>query len=115
MSLKAQVFNQAQRCCLAKEGKKHPEQLRDQNDSNLAILIGVRLRLNFAETAQTPIRHDLHRLEPGRFRLGQGQGTTSERLKTVSSDGRAKLPAQPLIDTHARRFGSQGGWICYCL
>jgi hypothetical protein len=32
VNLKAQIFYQTQRCCLAEEGKKQPEQLRNQND-----------------------------------------------------------------------------------
>jgi hypothetical protein len=43
INLKAQIFYQAQRCCLAKEGKKQPEQVRNQIDSRLAVLIRVRL------------------------------------------------------------------------
>ena len=40
--LKTQFLYQAQRCCLAKEGKKQSEQLRNQSYSGLAILIHIR-------------------------------------------------------------------------
>src|ERR1039458_3425608 len=101
-----------QSCCLAKQGKKQPEQLRNQNDSEFAILVRVRLGFSFAEATQVSIRFYLHRAEPGRFRLGKSQSTGSESVKTVNSHGCAELPTEPLIDAHSCRFGSQGGRTC---
>ena len=64
ISLQAYIFDQAQCRYLAMEGKKQPKQLRNLNNSGLAILVRVRLGFNFVEPAQASIRCNLHRAEP---------------------------------------------------
>src|SRR3984957_7754659 len=97
VNLKAQVFYQTQRCCLTEEGKKQPEQLRNQNDPGLApgLAVPIRCRVGFtsAGPAKASIRRDLPGPKPWRFRLGQSQGTGCERLKTVNSHGCAEFSA----------------------
>src|ERR1700677_2075075 len=97
-----------QRCGLAKKGKKKTEELSNQIDSGLAGLNHIRLRFNFAETAQVSICRYLHGAEPRILRLGQSQGTGSKHLKTVNSHGCAELSAKPLINAHRCGFCLHG-------